>query len=94
MVRAIVTVLPGRIADAHIEQSRRVPTENLSALDYLMRGNHLASKRGGNHDRAIAAYQKAIELDPRYREEARNHNAFSRLSRDDWFRKLMGELEE
>jgi TolB-like protein/cytochrome c-type biogenesis protein CcmH/NrfG len=65
VVRAIVTVLPGRIADAKIEQSRRVPTENLSALDYLMRGNHLASKRGGNHDRAIAAYQKAIELDPK-----------------------------
>jgi TolB-like protein/cytochrome c-type biogenesis protein CcmH/NrfG len=65
VVRAIVTVLPGRIADANIEQSRRAPTENLSALDYLMRGNHLASKRGGNHDRAIAAYQKAIELDPK-----------------------------
>jgi len=65
VVRAIVTVLPGRIADANIEQSRRIPTENLSALDYLMRGNSLASKRGHNHERAIAAYQKAIELDPK-----------------------------
>jgi TolB-like protein/Tfp pilus assembly protein PilF len=65
VVRAIVTVLPGRIADANIEQSRRIPTENLSALDYLVRGNSLASKRGRNHERAIAAYQKAIELDPK-----------------------------
>jgi TolB-like protein/cytochrome c-type biogenesis protein CcmH/NrfG len=64
VVRAIVAVLPGRIADANIEQSRRKPTENLSALDYLMRGNYFAPRRGDDHDRAIAAYQKAIELDP------------------------------
>ncbi len=64
VVRAIVAVLPGRIADANIKQSRRKPTENLSALDCLMRGNYLASRRGDGHDRAIAAYQKAIELDP------------------------------
>jgi TolB-like protein/Tfp pilus assembly protein PilF len=64
VVRAIVAVLPGRIADANIEQSRRKPTENLSALDCLMRGNYFAPRRGDGHDRAIAAYQKAIELDP------------------------------
>ncbi len=64
VVRAIVAVLPGRIADANIAQSRRKPTENLSALDCLMRGNYFAPRRGDGHDRAIAAYQKAIELDP------------------------------
>jgi TolB-like protein/Tfp pilus assembly protein PilF len=64
VVRAIVTVLPGRIADASAEQSRRKPTDNLSALDYLMRGNHWALKHGDEHGRAIAAYQKAIDLDP------------------------------
>ena len=64
VVRAIVSVLPGRIADAKIEQSRRKPTENLSALDYLLRGNYLAPRRDGKHDDAIAAYKKAIELDP------------------------------
>jgi TolB-like protein len=65
VVRAIVAVLPGRIADASAEQSRRKPTDNLSALDYLMRGNHWALKHGDEHGRAIAAYQKAIELDPK-----------------------------
>ena len=64
VVRAIVTVLPGRIADANIAQSRRKPTENLSALDYLLRGNYLAPRRDGKHDDAIAAYKMAIELDP------------------------------
>jgi TolB-like protein/Tfp pilus assembly protein PilF len=64
VVRAIVTVLPGRIADANIAQSRSKPTENLSALDYLMRGNYYAPRRSDGHDLAIAAYQKAIELDP------------------------------
>jgi TolB-like protein/class 3 adenylate cyclase/cytochrome c-type biogenesis protein CcmH/NrfG len=64
VVRAIVTVLPGRIADANIEQSRRKPTENLSALDYLLRGNYLAPRHDGKHDDAIAAYKMAIELDP------------------------------
>jgi TolB-like protein/cytochrome c-type biogenesis protein CcmH/NrfG len=64
VVRAIVTVLPGRIADSKLEQARRKPTENLSALDYLLRGNYLAPQRGGRHDDAIAAYEKAIELDP------------------------------
>ena len=64
VVRAIVTVLPGRIADANIEQARRKPTENLSALDYLLRGNYLALRLADNHDDAIAAYTKAIELDP------------------------------
>ncbi len=64
VVRAIVTVLPGRIADANIERSRRKPTENLSALDYLLRGNYLAPRHDGKHDDAIAAYKMAIELDP------------------------------
>ena len=65
VVRAIVTVLPGRIADSKLEQARRKPTENLSALDYLLPGNYLAPWRDGKHDDAIAAYQKSIELDPR-----------------------------
>jgi len=64
VVRAIVTVLPGRIADSKLEQARRKPTENLSALDYLLRGNYLAPRREDRHDEAIAAYKKAIELDP------------------------------
>ncbi len=64
VVRAIVTVLPGRIADSKLEQARRKPTENLSALDYLLRGNYLAPRHAGKNDDAVAAYKKAIELDP------------------------------
>jgi adenylate cyclase len=65
VVRSIVAILPNRIANLNIEESRRKPTENLSALDYLMQGNYFASRRGATHERAIVAYKKAIELDPR-----------------------------
>jgi TolB-like protein len=64
IVRAIVAVLPGRIARAGAESSRQKPTNNLTALDHLLRGNHAIAQRGDNLKTAIAHYQKAIEIDP------------------------------
>ena len=63
VVRAIVAVLPGRIAVAGAEWARRKPTSNLSALDYLLRGNHALARRGDRLKNAIEFYEKAIETD-------------------------------
>ena len=63
VVRAIVAVLPGRIAEAGAEWSRRKPTSNLSAFDYLLRGNHAMARRGDSLKKAIGYYHDAIRLD-------------------------------
>ncbi|MEK6216270.1 MAG: adenylate/guanylate cyclase domain-containing protein, partial [Boseongicola sp.] len=64
VVRAIVAILPGRIAAAGAEWSRRKPTNNLTAFDYLLRGNHALVRRGGNISDAIRNFRKALEIDP------------------------------
>ncbi|NNE21237.1 MAG: hypothetical protein HKN11_01375 [Rhizobiales bacterium] len=64
VVRAIVAVLPGRIAEAGAERVRRKPTSNMSAFDYLLRGNHALARRGDSIRDAIGLYHKAIETDP------------------------------
>ena len=66
VVRAIVGVLPGRIAEAGAQWSRRKATSNLSAFDYLMRANHALNRRGDNLKKAIGLYQQAILLDPEF----------------------------
>jgi len=63
VVRAIVGVLPGRIAEAGVQRRRRNPTSNLSAYECLMRGNHVLYRRGDNIKTAIGYYRQAIELD-------------------------------
>jgi len=64
VVRAIVAVLPGRIAEADAERSRRKPTDNLTAFDYLLRGNHVLARRGESIKKALGYYKRAIEIDP------------------------------
>ena len=64
VVRAIVAVLPGRIAKAGAERLRRKPTSNMSAFDYLLRGNHALARGGDSIREAIASYQRAIDIDP------------------------------
>ena len=64
VVRAIVAVLPGRIAKAGAEQLRRKPTSNMSAFDYLLRGNHALARGGNSIKQAIGYYNEAIDIDP------------------------------
>jgi len=64
VVRAIVAVLPGRIAEAGAESSRRKPTESLTAFDHLLRGNHVLARRGDSIRRALEHYRAAIAIDP------------------------------
>ena len=66
VVRAIAGVLPGRVAEAVAEERRRYPTKNLSAYDYLMRGNHVLNRRGENIKKAIDLYRNAIQLDSEF----------------------------
>ena len=64
VVRSIVAVLPGRIAEAGAEWVRRKPTSNMSAFDHLLRGNHALARRGDGIRKAIGYYKQAIERDP------------------------------
>ena len=63
VVRAIVGVLPGRLAEAGANRIKRKPLSSLTAYDYLLRGNHALAKRGSNIKLAIEHYGNAIKLD-------------------------------
>ncbi|MEI3853621.1 MULTISPECIES: adenylate/guanylate cyclase domain-containing protein [unclassified Ensifer] len=64
VTQSIVSILPGRLEEAAAEHERRKPTEDLTAYDFLLRGEaHLRS--GGFGDReAFELFQKALEIDP------------------------------
>lgn len=64
VVKAIVAVLPGRIAEAGANRVRRKPTSDISAFDHLLRGNHAMFRRGHNLNEAIDHYKRAIQIDP------------------------------
>ncbi|MCP5073308.1 MAG: tetratricopeptide repeat protein [Rhodobacteraceae bacterium] len=64
VVKAIVAVLPGRIAEAGADRARRKPTSNMSDFDHLLRGNYAMFRRGDSLKEAIAHYKQAIEIDP------------------------------
>lgn len=66
VVRSVVAVLPGRIADAHGEHARRKPTSSLSAYEHFLRGNHVIWRRGPFVREAIEHYARAIALDPEF----------------------------
>jgi adenylate cyclase len=66
VVRSVVAVLPGRIADAHDEHARRKPTNSLGAYEHFLRGNHVIWRRGPFVAEAIEHYARAIELDPEF----------------------------
>jgi TolB-like protein/Tfp pilus assembly protein PilF len=67
VAQTIVSVLPGRLDDAAFERTKRKPTENLTAYDYVLRGikifKHMTRE---NCARAGQMFTKAIELDPEY----------------------------
>ena len=67
VAQTIVSVLPGRLDDAAFERTKRKPTENLTAYDYVLRGikifKHMTRE---NCAKASQMFTKAIELDPEY----------------------------
>ena len=64
LVRSIASALPGRLDEAALERSRRKPAENLTAYDYLLRGEHVLWENYGTAE-AANYFEKAIEIDPR-----------------------------
>ena len=67
VAQTIVSILPGRLDDAAFEYTKRKPTENLTAYDYVLRGimifKHMTR---GNCVEAGQMFTKAIKLDPQY----------------------------
>ncbi|NIP46924.1 MAG: tetratricopeptide repeat protein, partial [Gammaproteobacteria bacterium] len=67
VTNAIVATLPGQIEKAVVERGERKRTENMTAYDYLLRGNMYFHRI--SHDDLLEAkrlYAKAIELDSKF----------------------------
>lgn len=67
VTRSIVAVLPGRVQEDVADRASRMPTENMKAYEYMLRGKSL--RDGLNAEDTAEArelFRKALELDPRY----------------------------
>ena len=67
VTHAIVATLPGQIEKAAAERTGRKRTENMTAYDFLLRGNRLLYRI--TYEDLLEAkrlYQQAIELDPQF----------------------------
>jgi len=63
----VVATIPGRLEYVDVERTRRKPTENMAAYDYLLRGK-IHHQRGTKEDNraSLEALNAALELDPNY----------------------------
>lgn len=67
VAQMIVAALFGRIQEAGVERSGRVPTASLTAYDCLLRGlAHFRAYADDDNARALEMFERAIALDPRY----------------------------
>jgi adenylate cyclase len=67
MTRTIVATVAGRVETDGIGRAKRKMPENMTAYDYVLRGLDFYQRRGhspGGTARALAMFDKAIELDP------------------------------
>jgi adenylate cyclase len=83
IVQQIGAALRVEVLEAELERVRRIPTDNLTAYDTLLRGLELSIRAFStmNKDanaRARQLFERAIELDPRYAQ------AYARLSHTYW----------
>ena len=73
--QSIVATLPGRLEQADAERAARKHTNNMTAYDFVLRGNqHLARMKYDDNVEAQRMYENAIELDASYA------HAYARLS--------------
>ncbi len=63
LVREIAAAVPGQLHAAAVQRARRRPVENLTAYDYVLRGEWLLYQDFGARE-ALALFEKAIEIDP------------------------------
>jgi tetratricopeptide (TPR) repeat protein len=67
VTESVVGAIAPKLEQAEIERTRRKPTENLDAYDYLLRGMsavHRWTKEG--NDESLRMFLKAIEIDPNF----------------------------
>jgi TolB-like protein/class 3 adenylate cyclase/Tfp pilus assembly protein PilF len=69
IVQQMIANLQVKVFEAELERVKRIPTNNLTAYDYLLRGaeyyRHLTKETNAQ---ARQLWEKAIELDPKYAE--------------------------
>jgi adenylate cyclase len=83
VARTIVATVAGRVDDAGAERTRRRPTSDMAAYDYLLRANsHAHRYTRGDTAKARSYIEKAIELDP---EIARAYALLANFDVWDWF---------
>jgi len=63
VVREIAVAVPGQLDVAALQRVQRRPTENLTAYDLVLRGEHLRYQDMASRE-AVALFEKAIEIDP------------------------------
>ncbi len=63
LVREVAAAVPGQLHAAAVQRARRRPVENLTAYDYVLRGEWLRHQDFGDRE-ALALLEKAIEIDP------------------------------
>ena len=77
VVQAIAAVVPGRLDEVAVERARNKPTENMTAYDYVLRGDWYRDRDLADPN-ALDMYEKAIAADPRcaraYAEAAEYHS--------------------
>jgi adenylate cyclase len=67
VTRSIVATLPGRLEEVDAKRAERKHTDNLTAYDYVLRGNqYLGRLRPEDNANAQRMYEMAISLDPQY----------------------------
>jgi adenylate cyclase len=67
VIQAIVVTVVGRVEADGIGRARRKTPESMTAYDYVLRGLDFYQRRGHSHGdiaRALAMFDKAIEIDP------------------------------
>jgi TolB-like protein/class 3 adenylate cyclase/tetratricopeptide (TPR) repeat protein len=76
VVGSIAGAVPGRLGEVAVERARNKPAENMTAYDYVLRGDWYR-ERDLTDPNALAMYEKAIAADPRcaraYAEAAEYH---------------------
>jgi TolB-like protein/Tfp pilus assembly protein PilF len=67
LARFIAAVLPGRVEEAHLDQTRDQPTSELSAYDLVLRATYLLQRATAEANAQARAYlREAIAIDPDY----------------------------
>jgi adenylate cyclase len=83
VARTIVATVAGRVDDAGAERTRRRPTSDMAAYDYLLRASsHVYGYTRDDITKARSYIEKAIELDP---EIARAYALLAHLDVWDWY---------